>query len=88
MCIRDRSEALTAIVLLTTQAVGMIREAEILTVCINISLSLIHISLRYRSYYYDSETGYYHLKSRYYSPEVGRWISPEPNVDYGNSGII
>ena len=39
--------------------------------------------LRYRSYYYDSETGYYHLKSRYYSPEVGRWISPEPNVDYG-----
>ena len=39
--------------------------------------------LRYRSYYYDSETGYYHLKSRYYSSEVGRWISPEPNVDYG-----
>ena len=39
--------------------------------------------LRYRSYYYDSETGYYHHKSRYYSPEVGRWISPEPNVDYG-----
>ena len=39
--------------------------------------------LRYRSYYYDSETGYYHIKSRYYSPEVGRWISPEPNVDYG-----
>ena len=31
----------------------------------------------------SSETGYYHLKSRYYSPEVGRWISPEPNVDYG-----
>lgn len=30
--------------------------------------------LRYRSYYYDSETGYYHLKSRYYSPEVGRFL--------------
>jgi len=39
--------------------------------------------LRYRSYYYDSETGYYYLKSRYYSPEDGRWISPEHNVDYG-----
>lgn len=39
--------------------------------------------LWYRSYYYDSETGYYHIKSRYYSSEVGRWISPEPNVDYG-----
>ena len=39
--------------------------------------------LRYRSYYYDSETGFYYVSSRYYYPEVGRWISPEPNVDYG-----
>ena len=33
--------------------------------------------LRYRSYYYDSETGYYHLKSRYYSPEVGRFLNAD-----------
>ena len=42
--------------------------------------------LRYRSYYYDSETGYYHLKSRYYSPEVGRWISPAPSNVLGKVG--
>ena len=38
---------------------------------------------RYRGYYYDTETGLYYLGSRYYDPEVGRWISPEPNVDVG-----
>ena len=39
--------------------------------------------LRYRGYYYDDETGFYYVSSRYYDPEIGRWISPEPNVDYG-----
>ena len=29
------------------------------------------------------ETGLYYVSSRYYDPEIGRWISPEPNVDYG-----
>ena len=38
---------------------------------------------RYRGYFYDSETGFYYVSSRYYDPEIGRWISPEPNVDYG-----
>ena len=33
--------------------------------------------LRYRGYYYDSETGYYYLQSRYYNPEWGRFISPD-----------
>ena len=33
--------------------------------------------LRYRSYYYDSETGYYHLKSRYYNPELYRFINAD-----------
>ena len=28
--------------------------------------------LRYRSYYYDSETGLYYVSSRYYDPEIGR----------------
>ena len=38
---------------------------------------------RYRGYYYDTETGLYYVSSRYYDPEIGRWISPEPNVYYG-----
>lgn len=29
---------------------------------------------RYRSYYYDSETGMYYLQSRYYDPVVGRFL--------------
>lgn len=32
-------------------------------------------SFRYRGYYYDDETGLYYLKSRYYDPEVGRFIT-------------
>jgi len=39
--------------------------------------------IRYRGYYYDIETGLYYVSSRYYDPEIGRWISPEPNVYYG-----
>ncbi|MDE7395563.1 MAG: hypothetical protein K2M95_05560 [Clostridiales bacterium] len=30
---------------------------------------------RYRGYYYDIETGLYFLKTRYYDPEVGRFIT-------------
>ena len=32
--------------------------------------------IRYRGYYFDTETGLYYLNSRYYDPEVGRFISP------------
>lgn len=31
--------------------------------------------LRYRSYYYDTETALYYLNSRYYNPEWGRFIN-------------
>ena len=46
--------------------------------------------LRYRSYYYDSETGYYHLKSRYYYPEVGRFLNADDSeiIDGGNDHIL
>ena len=30
---------------------------------------------RYRSYYFDTETELYYLKSRYYDPEIGRFIT-------------
>ena len=37
--------------------------------------------IRYRSYYYDTETNYYYLKSRYYDPELGRFISID-SIEY------
>ena len=33
--------------------------------------------LRYRGYYFDSETGYYYLQSRYYDPEICRFINAD-----------
>ena len=33
--------------------------------------------LRYRGYYYDSETGFYYLQSRYYDPENHRFINAD-----------
>ena len=39
--------------------------------------------LRYRSYYYDDESGLYYLNSRYYNPEWGRFISADGYVSTG-----
>ena len=36
---------------------------------------------RYKGYYYDVETSLYYITSRYYDPEIGRFISPD-SVDY------
>ena len=33
--------------------------------------------VRYRGYYYDSETGLYYLQSRYYDPETGRFLNAD-----------
>ena len=33
--------------------------------------------IRYRGYYYDTETGLYYLQSRYYDPAVGRFVNPD-----------
>ena len=33
--------------------------------------------LRYRGYYYDTDTGLYYLQSRYYDPELGRFINAD-----------
>ncbi len=41
---------------------------------------------RYRGYYYDAETKLYYLQSRYYDPEVGRFLNAD-DVDFiGYSG--
>ena len=33
--------------------------------------------LRYRGYYFDQETGFYYLHTRYYDPKVGRFINAD-----------
>ena len=42
---------------------------------------------RYKGYYYDAETNLYFLNTRYYSPELCRFISPD-SVDYLDSDSI
>ena len=32
---------------------------------------------RYRGYYFDTETGFYYLESRYYNPKTCRFITPD-----------
>ena len=48
---------------------------------VDVSSSAGHIAnvnpLRYRGYYYDTETGFYYLNSRYYDPETGRFINAD-----------
>ncbi len=43
-----------------------------------------HINpIRYRSYYYDTDTGLYYLNSRYYDPELGRFLNADGYVTTG-----
>ena len=42
---------------------------------------------RYRGYVYDEETGFYYLQSRYYNPEVGRFISSDVLLSTGQ-GVL
>ena len=34
-------------------------------------------SLLYRGYYFDSESGFYYFQSRYYDPQICRWINAD-----------
>ena len=43
--------------------------------------------LRYRGYYYDSETGFYYLQSRYYDPANRRFINADRYVN-ANGDLI
>ncbi|MBR3838699.1 MAG: RHS repeat-associated core domain-containing protein [Clostridia bacterium] len=42
--------------------------------------------IRYRGYYYDIETGLYYLQSRYYDPEVGRFINCDSQLNNDITG--
>ena len=51
----------------------------------NAITSSLHIAnvnpIRYRGYYYDTETGWYYLNSRYYDPSVKRFINEDAILD-------
>ena len=44
--------------------------------------------IRYRSYFYDFETGFYYLQSRYYDPAIRRFISADDPGMIGASGTF
>ena len=43
--------------------------------------------IRYRGYYLDSETGWYFLNARYYSPEWRRFISPDDTAYFDPQNV-
>lgn len=43
--------------------------------------------IRYRGYYYDTETGLYYLQSRYYDPHTGRFINADDIAFLGATGM-
>ena len=43
--------------------------------------------IRYKGYYYDNETGYYYLQSRYYDPEICRFINADCYCDTGTGTV-
>ena len=43
---------------------------------------------RYRGYYYDTESGFYYLQSRYYDPVTGRFLNADDTAYIGASGTI
>lgn len=44
--------------------------------------------LRYRGYYYDFESGLYYLRSRYYDPEIGRFINGDVVIAIDDDCLI
>ena len=51
------------------------------------STSVVHNPLRYRGYYYDDDLDLYYLATRYYDPEVCRFITADSYVSTGQ-GIL
>ena len=73
----------TAVVQYTYDAWG-----KILTTTGSMASTLgVHNPLRYRGYVYDTETGLYYLQSRYYDPQMGRFINADALVSTGQ-GIL
>ena len=57
----------------------------------DVSANLNHIAnvnpFRYRGYYYDNETGFYLTGTRYYDPEIGRFINADNQISGVGSDI-
>lgn len=49
--------------------------------------SALYNPFAYRGYYYDSETGFYYVSSRYYEPEIGRFINADDIAYLGMGGL-
>ena len=47
----------------------------------------VYNPFRYRGYYYDTETSLYYLNSRYYDPNVGRFLNADGSVN-ANGDLI
>ena len=59
---------------------------EVISIAGNQTIALKN-PLRYRGYYFDNETGFYYLNSRYYDPEIGRFLNADGYVSTGQ-GIV
>ena len=46
-----------------------------------------HCTFRYRGYYYDTETGFYYLQSRYYNPQWGRFLNADEYISTGQGFV-
>ena len=44
--------------------------------------------LRYRSYCYDIETGFYYLQTRYYDPAIARFINADSYLSTDSTGLL
>ena len=41
--------------------------------------------IRYRGYYFDAETGFYYVSSRYFDPQICRWINADDTSNLGTN---
>ena len=53
----------------------------------NLNIGTIN-PFRYRSYYFDTETNWYYLNSRYYNPKLGRFVTMDEVEYLGASGSL
>ena len=51
-------------------------------------LAIDYNPFRYRGYFYDTESGFYYLNSRYYAPELGRFISMDDFAYLASDGNL
>ena len=66
----------TAGVVLASYTYGDWGECTVDSTSTNLALANLN-PLRYRGYYYDNETGYYYLQSRYYDPSICRFVNSD-----------